>query len=98
MGDLPLALATHERALAVWEKALGPGHPRIASSLGNTGSVLADLGEYERAKGLQERALTIWEPALGPDHPKVAMTLNNLNHRSRFSNNITPPLDLPPFG
>ncbi len=60
-----------ERALAIWEKALGPDHPDVAASLNNLASLYHAQGAYERAKPLYERALAIREKALGPDHPDV---------------------------
>ena len=72
------ALATHQRALALREKALGPDHVDVAASLNNIGLVLDDLGDYPRALASHERALAIWEKALGQSHPDVARSLNNI--------------------
>ena len=52
------------RSLAIKEKALGPGHPSVATGLNN----LAAL----------HRALAIWEKTLGPDHPNIVKILNNM--------------------
>jgi tetratricopeptide (TPR) repeat protein/tRNA A-37 threonylcarbamoyl transferase component Bud32 len=68
----------HERALAIFEEALGPRHPRVAISLTNLGNVVDSQGKYEEAREYQERALAIFEEALGPEHPNVATALNNL--------------------
>ena len=68
----------YERALAIWEKALGPDHPDVALSLNNLAGLYRAQGAYERAGPLYERALAIREKALGPDHPSVATSLNNL--------------------
>jgi tetratricopeptide (TPR) repeat protein len=67
-----------ERALAIYEKALGPDHPYTATSLNNLASVLEAQGELAAARPLFERALAIDEKALGPDHTDTAKSLNNL--------------------
>ena len=65
----PEARPLHERALAVYEKALGPDHPNVAMGLNNLAATLSDLGRHAEALALQERALRIHETAYGPDHP-----------------------------
>jgi tetratricopeptide (TPR) repeat protein len=67
-----------ERALAIYEKVLGPEHPLTAPSLNNLALLLYDQGDYAEARQLFERALTIVEKTLGPDHPNTAKTLNSL--------------------
>ncbi|MBN2126043.1 MAG: tetratricopeptide repeat protein [Deltaproteobacteria bacterium] len=54
------------RALAIWEKELGPEHPQV-------GRILNNLAEV-----LYRRALTLWKKGLGEDHPQAAIGLNNL--------------------
>jgi tetratricopeptide (TPR) repeat protein len=66
------------RALAIREKALGPDHPDVASSLNNLGNVYLRQGHYAESEPLHMRALAIREKALGPDHPDVAYCLNGL--------------------
>jgi tetratricopeptide (TPR) repeat protein len=66
------------RALAIYEKALGPEHPDVATSLNNLAELYHDQGQYGKAEPLHERALAIHEKALGPEHPDVATSLNNL--------------------
>jgi tetratricopeptide (TPR) repeat protein len=68
----------HQRALAIWEKALGPDHPDTAASLNNLAALYHNQGRYGEAEPLYQRALTIREKALGPDHPNTATSLNNL--------------------
>ena len=45
LGDLAAARKCFERALAIGEKAYGPGHPNVATMVNNLGSVLQDLGD-----------------------------------------------------
>ena len=68
----------YQRALAIWEDALGPAHPDVATSLNNLAGLYYAQGQYAEAEPLYRRALAIWEKALGPEHPKVAANLNNL--------------------
>ena len=68
----------YERALAIFEKALGPCHPDVAASLNNLAMLHRAQGAYERARPLLERALAIQEQVLGSDSPHVATSLNNL--------------------
>ena len=78
MGDYARALPLNERALAIWEKALGPQHPNTAASLSNLANVYLSMGDYAKALPLNERALAICEKALGPEHPDTASSLKNL--------------------
>jgi tetratricopeptide (TPR) repeat protein len=64
--------------VSVKEKAFGPDHPQVASSLGNLAGVLTELGQYAQAQALHERALAIKQNALGPEHPSLAPTLSSL--------------------
>jgi tetratricopeptide (TPR) repeat protein len=68
----------YKRSLAIYEKALGPDHPGVATSLDNLASLNGIQGRYEEAEPLYRRSLAIREKALGPDHPDVAQSLNNL--------------------
>jgi len=71
---IPLAL----EALRLRERALGPDHPDVASSLNNLAALYQAMGAYSQVEPLYQRALKIVEARLGPDHPYVATSLNNL--------------------
>ena len=79
-GKYDDARDSHEQALASLEKALGPDHPRVASSLNGLGNVAFSQGKYDDARDFHERALAIWEKALGPDHPDIGMPLGGLGN------------------
>ncbi len=68
----------YQRALGIREKALGPEHPDVATSLNNLAALYRAQGKYAEAEPLYQRALGIREKALGPEHPDVATSLNNL--------------------
>ena len=67
-----------KRALAVFEKALGPIYPSVAAALSNLALLYKEEARYADAEALYQRALAIREHTLGPDHPDVAQSLNNL--------------------
>jgi CHAT domain-containing protein/Tfp pilus assembly protein PilF len=77
-GKYDEALLLAERALAIWEKTLGPDHRDVADSLHALASLYDDKSDYVKAEPLNLRALAIREKTLGLDHPDVAKTLNNL--------------------
>jgi CHAT domain-containing protein len=66
------------RALVIQEKALGPDHPDVASSLQNLANFYDYKRDNARAEPLYRRALVIWEKALGPDHPHIAVTWSDM--------------------
>jgi hypothetical protein len=47
-GDQPL----YQRALAIWEKALGPEHPDVATSLENYALCLRAMDRLDEAMAL----------------------------------------------
>jgi CHAT domain-containing protein len=67
-----------EQELALREKALGPMHPDVATSLNNLAELYQAQRAYNKAEPLYVRALDIREKVLGPMHPDVAQSLNNL--------------------
>ncbi len=80
----------YQRALAIYEQALGSSHPDTANSLDNLASHYSKQGRYIKAEPLYQRALAIREQALGSSHPNTAISMNNLaslylnkNHYSR---------------
>jgi tetratricopeptide (TPR) repeat protein len=72
------AIALCRRALVIWERVLGPEHPRLADALDNIGVMLHAHGKWEEAIDLHRRSLAISEQALGAEHPHVVYPLVNL--------------------
>ena len=72
------AESTIDRALAVRERALGPNHPDVATSLNNLGIRYSpprvDLAQAETLYAARSRC----RRALGPDHPDVTRSLGTL--------------------
>jgi len=77
-GKYAEAIPIAERVLAIREKALGPDHPDVATSLNNLAELYRAQGRTAQAEPLYRRALVVYEKALGPEHPLVATALNNL--------------------
>lgn len=68
----------YKRALAVYEKVLGPEHPDTAAVLNNLANLYRDQGNLSEAEPMLERALAIDEKVSGPEHPDTATDLNSL--------------------
>jgi len=66
------------RSLMINEKAHGPEHPDVATSLNSLALLYYTQGKYSDAEPLYKRSLAIREKVLGPEHPDVANSLNNL--------------------
>ncbi len=77
-GHYSEAVAAAQRALAIREKALGPDHPDVATSLSTLALLYSDQGRYADAETLYKRSLAIWEKAFGPDYHNLATSLTNL--------------------
>ncbi len=67
-----------QRALTIYENALGSEHPYVATTLDNLARLYKTQGRYAEAEPLYKRALAIHEQTLGPDHPDVAVSLKKL--------------------
>ena len=77
-GKYTEAEPLYYRALAIWEKTLGPEHAYFAAGLNNLALLCGAQGRHSQAELLYRRSLAIWEKTLGPEHPNVAANLNNL--------------------
>jgi eukaryotic-like serine/threonine-protein kinase len=84
-GDIYLAKTDYahagehfERALASWQRAVGPQHFFVAAQLYNLGQVAIGQGDMVKALELNQRVCEILRLVLGPDHPKFAVALTAL--------------------
>lgn len=68
-GNAAKAVELLERALGIFEKALGPDHPNVAACLQNLAGVRAARGEGAEAKALYRRSADLWEKKFGKEHP-----------------------------
>lgn len=67
------------RAVAIMDEELGPGHPKVASTLINLASVEAQAGELERARDTYARVQVVLEREFGPTHPNLGVVFVNLS-------------------
>ena len=77
-GEFERALEVGKKALAIYERELGPDHPEVAGGLRFQGSLYYNMGRFAEAEMIEKRSLATFEVALGPDHPEVAISLNRL--------------------
>ncbi|KAJ5899569.1 hypothetical protein N7495_004313 [Penicillium taxi] len=71
------------RALAGYEKTLGPDHLATLDSINNLGLLYHDQGKLDEAEKMHMRALAGYEKALGPDHLTTLDSINNLGNLYR---------------
>ncbi|ROT37119.1 hypothetical protein SODALDRAFT_280094, partial [Sodiomyces alkalinus F11] len=72
------AEAIYRRALAGYEKALGPDHTSTLSTVNNLGNLYKARGKLDNTEAIYLRALAGTEKALGPDHPSTRLVIRNL--------------------
>lgn len=77
-GKYEKARRALERTLAIEEKILGRGAPRVITDLNNLTDVYYILGEYDKAEAVIMRVIETIETRLGPNHPHVAVNLHDL--------------------
>jgi serine/threonine-protein kinase len=77
-GHLEKAAGLHRRALRLFEQALGPAHPSVATSIFDFAAVLREQAKYAEAETWHRRALAARMEYLGPQHPDVAASLHEL--------------------
>ncbi len=72
------ALDETEQGLAIDEKALGPGHPKVLGEQGSLALTQYHLGRYRQARELLEHVAAAQRAQSGADNPAQAGTLINL--------------------
>lgn len=78
------SLAYYRRALACWEAAFGPEHPRVASLYLDIGYVLEDLGDRAGALDAYRRSLALREQLLGASHPQTEVAREAVEELAAF--------------
>ena len=58
-GQYAQAEPLYKRSLAIWEKALGPDHPSVATSLENLAGLYRATNRDKEAETLEQRAARI---------------------------------------
>ncbi|KAJ6172447.1 hypothetical protein N7470_001514 [Penicillium chermesinum] len=77
-GKLKDAEKMYQRALAGFEKVLGPDHISTLDTVNNLGLPYVIQGKLKEAEEMLQRALTGNEKVLDPDHTSTLFTVNNL--------------------
>jgi tetratricopeptide (TPR) repeat protein len=77
-GKLKEAKEMYQRALAGYEKALGPDHTSTLNTVNSLGSLYKDQGKLQEADEMYQRALAGYGKALGPDHNKTRLVVKRL--------------------
>lgn len=72
------ALEWYEKALAAYEKLLGPGHLMVINKVFNMARIFHKLGRYGKALEWYERAVAGYRKLLDPDHDLALLTLNQM--------------------
>src|SRR5262249_34637634 len=67
-----------KRGHMILEKAFGPEHPSVATSLNNMAILYRAQGRDADAEALYKRSLSISEKTLGPEHSQIVTVLDNL--------------------
>ncbi|RAQ74352.1 tetratricopeptide repeat domain protein [Aspergillus flavus] len=77
-GILNEAERMYQRALAGYEKALGPDHSSTLYIVNNLGVLHFNQGKLKEAEEMYQRALAGYKKALGPDHSSTLNIVHNL--------------------
>ncbi|KAJ5635765.1 uncharacterized protein N7484_009078 [Penicillium longicatenatum] len=79
-GKLKEANETYQRALAGYEKALGPDHASTLHTVHDLGTLYKRQDKLQLAEKMYQRALAGCEIALGPDHTYTLNVVHSLGH------------------
>ena len=78
MGEYSKALLSYERSREIYEVALPPNHPQLATSYNNIGVLYDNMGEYSKALSYYEKDLEISKQAPTTNHLHLATSYNNI--------------------
>jgi tetratricopeptide (TPR) repeat protein len=78
-GKLDESLAKRQKALKMFEEALGPNHPEVAICCFNIGRTYLQQGKPKEAEPMFRRSLTIGEKTFGHDHRALISVLEALS-------------------
>ena len=76
-AELDTAERLYTRALAIYEKVLGPNHPLVGQTVNNLAVVYLDKRDFAQAEPLFERAVATRRATLGPRHPDMNRALTS---------------------
>ena len=64
----------YRQSIAIWERTLGPGHPRVAQSSSNRASLYRLIHEFHEAELVYQLALNTWHSQGWPTEAEMAET------------------------
>ena len=76
-------MENYRKALAIWLKQLGPGHPDVATSYNNMAVVYYAKKDLAKAKEYWEKDYAICLKKLGPNHPNTKATKAQLDKMNK---------------
>ena len=65
--------------MTILKKALGPEHPKVATTLNNLGVFYENEGKHRKAEKFFHQSLAISRKAYGLNHPEVEASRTNLS-------------------
>jgi serine/threonine protein kinase/tetratricopeptide (TPR) repeat protein len=78
LGEPPLRVQQHERALALRQATLGMKHPDTLASMSNLSEASLTVGKLDRALPLAEEAFKQQKDTLGPKHIETLISMLRL--------------------
>jgi tetratricopeptide (TPR) repeat protein len=88
-GDPKAAQARWEQVIAVYERAISPQNPRVATIRSNLAVVLAYEGKLDEARATFTNVLAIFESVEGKDGPDVSGSRESLGEVELMAGNLT---------
>jgi serine/threonine protein kinase/lipopolysaccharide biosynthesis regulator YciM len=88
LGEFPLAVEVHNKALATRQAELGPDHPDTLNSMNLLAVAYLHSGQLAKAVTLQEETVEKQKAKLGPDHPDTLDSMNNLANAYQASGQL----------
>ena len=77
-ADSREAESLYHRALEIRERALGPEHPQVATTLHNLAFLYSTEGQFEKAEPAYRRSIATLENVFGKDHENARVARENL--------------------
>jgi tetratricopeptide repeat protein len=75
---MPRAETLYRRSLELWEKSVGPEHPRVMEIISRLAEVCRHMKQFAEAEILYRRSLTSQENSSGGSAPGVLTILERL--------------------
>lgn len=67
-----------KKSLNIYKRIYGEKHPNFALEMANLASILADMGDLEKARHYYMKAIEVGISSLGLSHPETAKTIDGM--------------------